>query len=112
MRRLLFARPYADLDFLESRRLEPAVQIARFNPEPQIAVELARIFKSMLEQVQNHDLTAGPQNLSCAADRSRGTPRMMKRLAEHRQIDAALGDGRRFQIAEPKLQIFQPILPR
>ena len=61
MRRLIFARDIVDFNFFESRFLKPIVQRVFCEPQPTIAIETLGLFKIMLEQINDDDLSARPQ---------------------------------------------------
>ena len=58
MGRLFLARHDADLDFSETRPLQPPVQIAFGKAKPTIAVKLMRALEVMLRQVENQNLSS------------------------------------------------------
>jgi len=67
MRRLVLARHDADFNLLEAGFVQPAVQIALGKTRPAVAVELLRLVEVVLEQIENQNLPAAPQNFMRAA---------------------------------------------
>ena len=66
----------------------------------------------MLEQIENQNLPAGPQNFMRAADGAGRLLRVMQCLAQNHEVNAAGINRRVLQIAQPEFQIFQPVLLR
>ena len=62
MRRLFLAGHHADFDLFGTGLFQPAVKIAFGKSRPAVAVELARLPKIVLEQIQNQDLSARAEN--------------------------------------------------
>jgi hypothetical protein len=59
MRRLFLAGNDANLDFLESRRLQPSVQIALSQAQTAVAIQLVGALKIVLRQIENQDRVKG-----------------------------------------------------
>ena len=55
MRALLFAGDDRHFDMAESGGFEPLMQLHLAEAQPVIGVELARLFKTMTEQIQHDD---------------------------------------------------------
>src|SRR6185369_544153 len=112
IRWLVLARDNADLDSLEARCFEPAVQITFRESEPAITVEFARFLKFVPGQIEDHQLPARNQQAMRGLDRFLGPGRVMECLAEDHEIDAIRIDRRAFQIAQTELEILQSIFLR
>src|SRR5438552_12311840 len=112
MGRLFLARHDADLDFSETRPLQPPVQIAFGKSEPAIAVEFARPLETVLEQIENHDRSGGRENLVRRSNRSGRHGRVAQRLAQNHQINTLWFDGRMLQASQAKLEVLQPVFLR
>jgi hypothetical protein len=86
------------------------MQIALGKTEPAVAIKLVRLFKVMLEQIQNHDLPAALQNLVSGGNRVLGIFRVMQRLAQHDQVHAVRLNRRALKVTKTKLEILQSVL--
>ena len=86
------------------------MQVALGKAGPAVAVEFARLLKIVPEQVQDHDLAAGPEDFVGAADGRRRIFRMVQRLAEDDQIHTVRLHGRVLEVALAEFEVFQPVL--
>ena len=82
MRGFFFSRDIDDFNILESSFLKPIVQSVLWEPHPAIAIEAFGLLKIMFEEVNDDNLSAGPQYPMCSRQRIFRTLRMMQRLAE------------------------------
>src|ERR1043166_177448 len=112
MRRLFLAGDDIDLDLLEPRLLEPAMQVALGETEPAVAVQLAGAIEGVLREVEDEDLPVRLEDLVGGLDRFGRLFGVMQRLAEDREIDAVRFDRRILQIAEPELEVLQIVFLR
>src|SRR5690242_8066315 len=112
MRWLFLGGDDADVYFLESGFLQPAMQVAFGKAQPPVAVKFVRLLEIVLEQVENHDLSAGLQNLVRAAQGGGGFFRVMQRLAQYHEVNAVGINRRVLQIALAEIQVLQPVLLR
>src|SRR5688500_9816979 len=88
------------------------MQVACLESEPSISVQLASSVEVMLKQVKDHYLAAFPKELAGTQDRGGWRCGVMQRLAEDYKINTFWCNGRRFEIAEPELQVLQSVLAR
>jgi len=110
MRRLFLPRDHIYLNLLKSCGLQPAVQIALREPQPSIPIELVCLVEVVLEQIENHNLSARPQEAVRGLNRLRRICRVMQRLTQNNQIDTLRIDRRILQIAQAKLEILKVVL--
>ena len=112
MRRFFFPGYDADLDLPEAGILQPAMQIAFGKTEPAVAIGIARLFKAVLQQIQNQDLAPGAQQSMGCGNGGRRIFRVMQRLAQNQQglrFPASIGGFCRSP--KPEFEIFQSVFP-
>src|SRR6516225_8111626 len=86
MRRLFLAGNDTDFYLLEPGRFKPPMQIALRKTKPAVAIQLVRLFKLMLCQVQNHDLAPRLEQAMRAGNRPGRIRSMVQRLAEDHEV--------------------------
>src|ERR1035438_895270 len=112
MRRLFLARHDADFDFLEPGFVQPAVQITFRETGPAVAVKLARLPEIVLEQIENQNLSARPEDFVGGGNRVRRNFGVMQCLAQNHEVNTAGFNRRVLQITPPEFQVLQPVLLR
>src|SRR5438552_905822 len=79
--RLFFLGDDADFDLFKPSRFHPSLQIAFGETEPAIAIKIAGLLEVVLEQIQDHHLSAGPKDSMDCGDGSRWVFGVMQGLA-------------------------------
>ena len=110
VRGLLLGGHDVDLHFFEPGLFEPAVQVALGKTGPAIAVEFSGFFKRVGQQVQNHDLAAGLENLVGAANGLDRLFGVMEGLTEDHEVHTVGIHRRVLQVALTELEILEAIL--
>ena len=75
-----------------------------------IAVEIARLVEMMLVEIEHDKAASLAQQVRSGGERSLRIHRVMQRLAEDDEIDAARRDGRLGQVAQAELEIGDALL--
>src|SRR5439155_13889724 len=112
IRTLFFPRDHADIDVLEVDVFQKLVQLHFAETEPVISVEFARSLEGMVQQIENHNAPILSQNGMRGLDRAFRPRSMVQSLTENRQIDTVSGNGRFLHVAEPILDVAEPMFLR
>lgn len=110
MRGLILAIDDTDLDAFEAGFFEPEVHIAFGEAEPTVAVEIASLFEFVLDEVEDHELAAGFEDMERAGEGLLGLGGVVKGLAEDDEVDGLGIDRRVLKVADAELEIFEAVL--
>ena len=77
--------------------------------EPFVGVQFARLFKAVLDEIEDDDAAAGGENARRLCEGALGVQRVVQRLREEDQIDFAVGDGNLFHVAEAVVDVLHSV---
>ena len=107
---LLFPGNDADLDIPEAAFLEQLVQLNFTETKPVVRVKFTRFLESMTQEIENHQTASAFQKPVSSVNGPLGMNGVVQGLAEDCEVDAVLRDRRIFNITQPVLKVFEPML--
>ena len=110
MRRLFLTVHDRDVDVLKSRRLQEVEDLDLGKSEPDIGIKLACFLELVLEEVEDNDAAAGPDNAKGSLHRLLRRGRVMERLAENRHVDRLVVERRIFNVTMTVLEVLETVL--
>src|SRR4029078_5976391 len=107
---LLFPENDAALNIPEAAFLEQLVQLHFTETKPMVSVKFTRFLESMTQEIENHQTASSFKKPARGVNGPLGLNGVVKGLAEDCEVDAVFSDRRIFNVTQPVLQVFEPML--
>ena len=95
--------------FRKARFLEETVKHALLEAQPNVRIQFARLFESMLVEVEDDELAARAEDTERFVDRGLRVTRVMERLGQDREVHRFVAERDLFDVAEFVGQIGEAI---